>query len=142
MSLFFGRKKKTDPVPVSKTGNIVVGRGLPGRLVLKISGVVTPEAVAETQRKVIETAGQGAPVTQGLFDAREFQGWAPGFDGGMSDIEKMMAIDRIFERIAVIADEGWHESLALFMGAWARKAQIKFFAPRDKEKALTWLEGR
>ena len=138
MNLFFWRKKET-AAPL-RAGTMVLTQPAPARFVLTVSGVITPQKVAEAQQKILAAGRPGAKF-RGLILAEAFQGWAPGFDGGLGEVERMVAVDEVVERMAVVAFDKWHENLRLFMGGWMRKAELKFFAMQDVEKARAWLES-
>ena len=132
-------KKKSAPAPV--TGSITVSKDSSGLLIMKISGLITPQAVSAAQAKILAVATQRAKL-RGLIDAEEFQGWAKGFDGGMSEVEKMFSIDDITDRLAVVAEAKWHERLRNFLCVWMRQANIKFFELHERAAAMSWLQEK
>ena len=138
MTLFFWRKKEV-ATPL-RVGKMIVVQEAPQRFTLTVSGVISPQLVAECQKKILAVGRQGSK-SRGMIRADDFQGFVRGFDGGTSEIERALGIDEIVERIAVVANEKWHENLEIFMGGWMRKAQISFFAPTDVERARAWLES-
>jgi hypothetical protein len=139
MGLFSWLKKKEEP-PGLQPGRIDASPIAGGVVVLKVSGVVSPAVMAEAQKRILAIAGRGGKL-RGLIVAEGFQGFAKGFDGGMSEIERMSAIDEKVERMAVVADGKWHEQLRLFMLAGMRQTDIRFFGPAEKDAARAWLQG-
>jgi hypothetical protein len=131
-------KKKAAPAPGAS--EVVVVREASGLIFVKVSGLLSPKSVSDAQAKILELGRQGTTL-RGLIDATEFRGWARGFDGGTSEVEKMFAVDEIVDRMAVVADSHWHENLGLFLGAWMRKAKIEFFTVQERDKARAWLQG-
>lgn len=138
MSIFPWKKKKPTG-PVLHAGQVSVGRDSAGLVIVKVSGVLTPQVMASAQSQILAIESQGAKL-RGLVDGVGFQGWAKGFDGGMGELERMYTIDEKMERMAVVAEESFHESLGLFMGAWTRKARPKFFTPAQMDQAKAWLK--
>ena len=138
MNLFFWRKKEAaNPL---HAGSMALIQENPLRFTLTMSGVISPPHVAIAQEKIIEICRPGTQ-SRGMIRAEGFQGFARGFDGGTSEIERMFAIDEVVERLAVVADEQMHEKLGLFMGGWTRKTQLKLFAPQERVKAEAWLDA-
>ena len=137
MSLQFW--KKSAPAPV--TGTITVSKDSSGLLIMRISGLITPQAVSVAQANILALATPGAKL-RGLIDAEEFQGWAKGFDGGMSEVEKMFSIDDITDRVAVVSEAKWHERLRNFLCVWMRQATIKFFELHERAAAMSWLREK
>jgi hypothetical protein len=138
MSWLFWKKKES---PALRAGTITVGKDPAGFLVMKVSGVISPQAVSGAQAKILALGSRQGRL-RGLIDATEFQGWVKGFDGGSAEIEKMFSVDEITERIAVVADRAWHENLGLFLGTWMRKTPIKFFSVEERMEAMSWLQGK
>jgi hypothetical protein len=131
-------KKKV--VSDSPTGSVTVQKTGPRRLSLTVTGIISAQQIAAAQRKLLELAGPGGQ-SRGLIQAEEFTGFARGAAGGMAAIERMHEVDELVDRIAVVADRAKHEDMNLFLCGWARKAQLKFFAPGELEKAEAWLES-
>jgi hypothetical protein len=138
MDLMFWKKKDSPP---PQTGTISVNKDATGLMILKVTGVIAAKTVSDAQTKILALGSQGGRL-RGLIDAEQFQGWARGFNGGMSEAEKMFSIDDITDRIAVVADSQWHEKLRLFLCVWMRNGTIKFFDVSDRAEALSWLQSK
>jgi len=135
---FFSRKQKA---PAPQPGRITVSRDASGLLVLKVTGLISPQSVADAQAKIL-AAAVGGEKLRGLIDAEEFHGWARGFNGGMSEAEKMFSIDDLSDRIAVVADPKFHERLRNFLCIWMRQAKFRFFDVPDRASAMSWLQSK
>lgn len=136
-SLFASQDNK-NTAPGSQAGSVTVEKTGPRRLSLTVTGVISAQQIAAAQRKLLELAG---PQSRALIQAEDFTGFARGAAGGMAAIERMHEVDELVDRIAVVADRAKHEDLNLFLCGWTRKAQLKFFAPGELEKAKVWLES-
>lgn len=136
MGLMFWKKKDAPP---PQAGTISVNKDASGLLILKVTGTISSQAVSDAQAKILALGSQGSRI-RGLIDAEQFQGWARGFNGGMSEAEKMFSIDDITDRIAVVADAKWHEKLRLFLCVWMRNGTIKFFDLSERAEAHSWLQ--
>ena len=132
-------KKQEEPAP--QAGTITVTKDASGLLTLKVSGVISPQAIADDQSKLLAIGSQGGRL-RGLVDAEEFQGWTRGFNGGMTEVEKMFSIDEMTDRMAVVADARMHEKLKLFLCVWMRSAPVKFFELKDRAAAMSWLQSQ
>ena len=107
-----------------------------GRVTLTLSGRFTKadkEQIERTTRLLAASAG-GFRI---LLYLREFAGWEAGAES--SSLDAFLARDEKIEKIAVVGDEKWKDSVMVFLGAGYRHAQVKFFHAAAIVAANAWL---
>jgi hypothetical protein len=72
-----------------------------------------------------------------LLYLRDFKGWEAGTDA--MSLDAFVARDQKIEKLAVVGDEKWKDSMMVFLGAGYRQAQVKFFPPAAIVAANAWL---
>lgn len=140
MSIFPWKKKKAGE-PAPRVSNIGLSKDPSGFVKLTITGVVTPKMAADCQNYILQMEKQSDKL-RGLIDATEFEGFSRGFNGGFDELDRMFSIDKFLERMAVVADEKWHDSLALFFGVNNRNAEFKFFDTLAMDSAKAWVKSQ
>lgn len=73
-----------------------------------------------------------------VVELEDFHGWSA--DGLWEDIKFDLKHFADIERIAIIGDQTWERGMALFCKPFT-KAEVKFFAPDEREQARLWIAG-
>ena len=75
-----------------------------------------------------------------LVIAENFAGWESGGDWENSAFQTES--DERVDRMAIVADPRWRDSILLFAGKGLRGFEIEHFPPSDIKVAQTWLASK
>ena len=106
-----------------------------GLLTMKIRGKLNSSELAAAQRAAAAALRQKSGLCI-LVQCEAFEGFAQGGDWG--DLSFQIN-DVLIEKMAIVADQKWKDSVLMFVGKGFRKFPIEFFAPDQIDRAREWL---
>jgi hypothetical protein len=75
-----------------------------------------------------------------LILVNDFKGWAK--DGDWGDLTFLHSGDPYVSKIAVVAEQRWHDEFLMFLGAGRRQASVEAFTYDEEQDAIDWLNGK
>ena len=103
-------------------------------VVVRISGMLQPDEVAESQTTALEIIRERGRVSA-LLIVEQFDGWKPSRDWG--DLTLLSKLDQDTERVAIVGEERWRDEMLMFEAAGLRQSEIRYF--NDEAAARAWL---
>lgn len=116
--------------------SLKIGKDSQGLIEIRIEGTLCFDELKAAQESAEQMLRTHAKVNC-LILAVGFRGWAK--DGDWGDLTFMYESDPSIGKIAVVADKRWKDDLLMFLGEGRRQARVKYFDPREEQKARNWL---
>jgi len=110
-----------------------------GLVTVKISGLLTFPEFTGVEHVLDDFLRRypGPRKVRILAILEDFRGWAR--EGDWGDTTFLDEHDPFIERIAVVGEKRWEESVLGFNLKGLRKAAVEYFQPQDLEKAQAWV---
>jgi hypothetical protein len=105
-------------------------------VVVRISGILQPDEVAEAQNAALEIIREHGKVSA-LIILDQFEGWERTSHWG--DLTLLTKLDSNTEKIAIVGEERWRDDMLMFEAAGLRQSEISYF--NDEAAARAWLSS-
>lgn len=106
---------------------------------VRVSGLLTKDELTEVEAVAVDAIRQHGTIKL-LFVLDAFEGWER--TERWSDLGFYLEHERDIERIAIVADERWHDEALMFAAAGQRRAPVKCFGADDEAGARAWLASQ
>lgn len=103
-----------------------------------VSGLLTKDELSRVEAVAVDAIRRHGTIKL-LFVLDAFEGWER--TERWNDLGFYLEHERDIERIAIVADERWHDEALMFAAAGQRRAPVKCFPADDEPGAMAWLGG-
>lgn len=118
-----------------------ITRSAPDRLDLEFDGPIDRDGMRALLDELLR-ASEGLEHGRMLYRIRDFEWPSLGAMGEeIARMPEMLRLARRFERIAVLADEGWIRGFSRVEGALMPGLELRAFEMADEDRAEAWLAG-
>jgi len=114
-----------------------VEKDISGVWVMRASGALRKEELDSVQETLLKRLGPGENFRLLAIVGEDFSGWVGGeVWNDMGFFEEHG--DRL-EKIAIVGDSRWENSMLMFAAAGLRRAPVKYFTTNQLAEAYAWL---
>lgn len=107
-----------------------------GLVTVRITGKLTCSDMNGIKKVAREKLHPGDRVRV-LVLAEDFEGWEKG--GNWGDVSFQAQFDGNIEKMAIVGEQQWEETMLLFTAKGLRRFPIEYFLPQDMRSARQWL---